>query len=168
MKLYELADTYNAFLTAIENNEIPNEAIADTLDSIEAAIEDKAEAILVTIKNLTAESKALKAEEQSLEGRRKTKESRIDWLKNYLYSQMQRMGMRKLETPKGVLSIRKNPESVVIDNEAELTLWLQEHRPEWLKYSQPSISKKDVLDAIKGGETIPFAHTERKERVDIK
>jgi hypothetical protein len=168
MKLYELADSYNAFLEAVDNGEIPNEAVADTLDSIEAAVEDKVEAIIVVIKNLQAESKALEAEEQSLKDRRKAKENRVEWLKNYLYSQMERMGMRKIETSRGVLAIKKNPESVVIDNEAELIDWLEKNRPEWLKYSQPSISKKDVLDAIKGGETIPYVHTERKERVEIK
>lgn len=168
MKLYELADSYNAFLEAVDNGEIPNEAVADTLDSIEAAVEDKVEAIIVVIKNLQAESKALEAEEQSLKDRRKAKENRVEWLKNYLYSQMERMGMRKIETPRGVLAIKKNPESVVIDNEAELIDWLEKNRPEWLKYSAPAVSKKDVLDAVKNGETIPYVHTERKERVEIK
>ena len=41
MTLYELMNGYKDFLMAVENGDIPEEAIADTLESIEASIDDK-------------------------------------------------------------------------------------------------------------------------------
>ena len=67
MKLYELATDFLTFMEAIENEEVPEEAIADTLESITLDIEDKADNIACLLKNLDAEITAIKAEETSLQ-----------------------------------------------------------------------------------------------------
>ena len=69
MKLYELTNDYLALLDAIDNDEIPEEAIADTLESITACIEDKADSIACLLKNLDADIVAIKAEEARQIGR---------------------------------------------------------------------------------------------------
>ena len=63
MKLYELTNDYLALLDAIDNDEMPEEAIADTLEAITASIEDKADSIACVLKNLDAEIVAIKTEE---------------------------------------------------------------------------------------------------------
>ena len=75
MKLYEIAADYTRFMEMVENEEIPSEAIADTLESITSLLEDKADNIACIIKNITAEIGAIKAEEQNLAERRRVKEN---------------------------------------------------------------------------------------------
>ena len=43
MKLYEIADTYRAFMAAVDAGEIPEDAVVDTLDGIEGEFEAKAD-----------------------------------------------------------------------------------------------------------------------------
>ena len=47
MKLYEIANDYLALVQAVEDEEIPEEAISDTLEAIEGEIEVKADNIAV-------------------------------------------------------------------------------------------------------------------------
>ncbi|HWS31022.1 MAG TPA: siphovirus Gp157 family protein [Clostridia bacterium] len=168
MKLYEISESYRDFTAAVENGEIPEEAIADTLEAITGAFEEKTEAVAVTVKNLTAESNALKAEEQALASRRKSKEGRASWLTNYLYVQMAQMGLAKLETPRSALAIKKNPEALIVEDDAALLEWLSENKPDLLKQAAPTYSKTEVSALLKAGEEVPFVHTERKERLEIK
>ena len=66
MKLYEIANEYLALVEAIENEEIPEEAVADTLEAMTAEIEDKADNIACLMKALNAEALAIREEEKRL------------------------------------------------------------------------------------------------------
>ena len=80
MKLYEIANDYLALLQAIDEGEIPEEAIADTLEAIEGEIEFKADNLACVLKTLNAEVSAIKAEErhlQSVESKRKRQASAL-------------------------------------------------------------------------------------------
>ena len=65
MKLYEISSQYNQFLQAVENGDIPIEAVSDTLEAIEGEFEDKADNIACLIKNKEAEMLAIKAEKDA-------------------------------------------------------------------------------------------------------
>ena len=74
MKLYELTNDYQQLLAMLdEENDFPPEAIADTLESISAEIEDKADNIACMLKSIDAYITAIKAEETHLAERRKAK-----------------------------------------------------------------------------------------------
>ena len=55
MKLYEISDEYNQFLQAVEDEEVPIEAVADTLEGIKGEFNEKADNIACMIKNQEAE-----------------------------------------------------------------------------------------------------------------
>lgn len=56
MKLYELTNDYQQLLAMLdEENDFPPEAIADTLESISAEIEDKADNIACMLKSIDAD-----------------------------------------------------------------------------------------------------------------
>ena len=110
MRLYELAQDYKEFLQAIEDGLIPEDAINDSLESITALIEDKADNIACMIKNLTAEAAAIKVEEASLSERRKTKEKQIERLKEYLSETLLAADYTKVETARNKISFRKKRE----------------------------------------------------------
>lgn len=62
MKLYEISENYRAFMAAVDAGEIPEDAVADTLDGIEGAFDDKADAIACLIKELRLEAAGIKTE----------------------------------------------------------------------------------------------------------
>ena len=74
--LYELTGNYSTVLSMIEDSDVPSEAMIDTLESINDAIEVKAEGIGKMLRMLDADIEALKAEEKRLADRRKTIENK--------------------------------------------------------------------------------------------
>lgn len=167
MKLYEIAADYENLLAAVEAGEIPEEAISDTLESMTALLEDKADNIACLIKNLTAEAEAIRAEEINLAERRKAKERRIDGLKTYLGETLLRAGYDKLETARNRISFRKS-ESVTVADEAKFVEWAAKHHDDLLTYKDPTINKTAIKKALASGEEIAGAVIESKNNIQIK
>ena len=140
----------------------------DTLTAIEGEFDTKAENIAVYIKNMTAEVKALKAEEDALRLRRKAFENSVERLKGYLLGSMNAIGRRKIDTPRACLSVRRNAESIVIDDPAQFIRWAQTHRDNLLKYAEPEIRKTEAKKLVQGGVRLPFVHLTRTESLTIK
>lgn len=166
MKLYELANDYLAFLNAVESGEIPEEAIADTLEAITASIEDKADNIACLLKNLDAECKAIKAEEDRLAERRKAKEKSHERIKQYLSDTLQRAGLDKIETARNCITFRKS-ESVEV-NEDVFFEWAQKNRDDLLKYSKPTADKTAIKRVLKDGIEIAGAELRVNRNIQIK
>lgn len=167
MKLYEIAADYENLLIAIENGEIPEEAIADTLESIEALLDDKADNIACLLKNIDADITAIKAEETALSERRKAKEREYDRIKSYLAETLLKAGKTKIETARNKITFRKS-ESVVIENEAAFIEWARYNHDEFLTYKEPTVNKTAIKSALKTDEKIDGVHIEVKENLQIK
>ena len=167
MKLYEIAKEFEDFISAVEAGEIPEEAINDTLESITALLEDKADNIACLIKNLKADAEAIRAEEINLAERRKAKEKRIDGLKTYLGETLRHAGYDKLETARNRISFRKS-ESVSVADEAEFIAWAAKNRDDLLTYKEPAINKTAIKKALASGEEITGAFIESKQNIQIK
>lgn len=168
MKLYELAQAYQQFIDDVENGLIPEEAIADTLECITMALDEKADNIACIIKNLQAEAAAIKAEEEKLAERRKSKEKEADRLTQYLSDILLQSGHKTIETARNKISFRKNPPKVVFDDEKAFIEWAQENGTYFLKYGNPTINKTAVKDAINEGTVIKGAQIISEERISIK
>ena len=167
MKLYELTHEYSAFLQAIENDEIPEEAIDDTLEGITAEIEDKADNIACLLKNLDADIIAIKAEETRLAERRKSKEKSYERIKAYLSDTLQAAGFNKIETARNKLTFRKS-ESVEIGDEEAFIKWASENRDDLLTYSTPKVNKTAIKSALKDGDEIVGVQLVSKNNIQIK
>lgn len=165
MKLYEIANDYLSLMEAIENGEIPEEALADTLESIESGIEEKADNIACILKNLSAEIAAIKAEENNLAERRKQREKTHDRLKEYLSETLQRIGKTKIETARNKITFRKS-EAVEIDEEAFKT-WAAFNRDDLLKFKS-EIDKTAVKAALKNGVELPNVRIVANQNIQIK
>lgn len=167
MKLYEIAADYANLLEAIERGDIPEEAIADTLESVVSILEDKADNIACMIKNLNAEAEAIKAEEKRLAERRKAKERQAEGMKEYLAETLLQAGYTKVETARNRISFRKN-EKTVVDDEAAFIEWAQKHNDDLLTYSAPTVNKTAVKTAIANGVAVVGAHVEATQNIQIK
>lgn len=167
--LYEINQTRKEFLDKIASGEIPEDAIADTLESLEGEFDEKADDTACYIKSLLSDAQAIKAEQDVLAERAAAKKHKADSLQNYLYQQFKARGKTKLETPRNVLKIRKNPPSVQIDDEASFIGWAQaQNKPDFITAKDPTINKTAVKDALKAGEEIPHAQLIAGEKLTIK
>lgn len=164
MKLYEIKDLYSLFYDKVEAGEIDEDAIADTLESIDGEFEDKADNIACLIKNLLAEADAIKTEEKTLKERRESKERRAESLKNYLSIAMQQIGKSKVETARNAISFRKSTKLQITDE-----TWFMDKYPKFIKTEiVRTIPKKEVTDAIKAGGTFVGAELVEKQNIQIK
>lgn len=168
MKLYELAQDYENLMAAIENGDIPEEALADTLESIELLLDEKADNIACWIKQLIAEAEAIKAEEDKLKARRTAKLNRAERLTNYLAECLTNAGRNKIETARNVISFRRNPPTVVFNDEKKFIEWAQENADSLLKYEKPKVDRTAVKVALENGAQIAGVRIENKLNLQIK
>jgi transcriptional regulator of heat shock response len=159
MKLYELTQNYNQLLEMAEDMEM--DALRDTLESIQDAIEDKAENLAKLIKCLDADAKAIKEEEQRLAERRRAIENKVSSCKEYLQNQLEVAGLQKVKRPTITVAIQNNPPSVEIADESMI--------PTDYMIPQPSkIDKKAILTALKEGSTIDGCALKQTRGVRIR
>ena len=169
MTLYEIAQDFLALMQDIENGNIPEEAIKDTLECVELAFEEKADNIACYIKNLNAEAAAIKVEEERLAERRKAKEKEAERLQSYLADMLQQTGIEKVETARNKMTFRKNPPKVVFNDEKAFIEWaVSNEKSYYLNYGKPTINKTNVKEAINGGEAIPGAQIITEKRLQIQ
>jgi transcriptional regulator of heat shock response len=159
MKLYELTANYAHVLEMAE--EIGMEDLKDTLESIQDAIEDKAENIAKLIKCWEADAKAIKEEEQRLADRRKSLENKIASTKEYLQNQLEVSGLQKVKRPTITVAIQNNPPSVDIADESLI--------PTDYMIPQPhKIDKKAILLHLKEGITVDGCSIKQTRSVRIR
>lgn len=166
MKLYELENDYLALMQAIDDEEIPEELISDTLEAIVGEVEVKADNIACLLKNVEADIAAIKAEETRLSERRKAKEKAHERLKQYLSDVLQRMGIDKVETARSKITFRKS-ESVELDEDTFIA-WATENRDDLLTYSAPKANKTEIKKALKNGAEIVGAELKINQNIQIK
>lgn len=165
MKLYELAASWNEFLAHLD--EIPEEAVADTLAAIEGEFEDKADSIAVIMKQLEAEAEAIEKEAAALTVRAKSRRKKIDWLKNYIKQQMQAVGKKKIETARNVITLSGSAPKVILDD-AFIAWAIGEKRFDLLKMQRPVPDKTAIKKALQDGAEIPFVALEEGASLTIR
>lgn len=164
MRLYEIANNYRRVLDMVKEGEIPEEAIVDTIEMIEGELNEKMDAIICVYKELIAEEAAIKVEAAALKYRAEDKAKAASRLLEYVQNQMQKMDVKKIETSKNEISIKKKPPKVVI-GDAERLYAL---RPDLFVVKTPEPSKTAISALLKMGEEVPECWLEQTYRVAVK
>lgn len=153
MNLYEIE---NEILNCVdmETGEIVD---IEKLESLQMERDQKIENIGCWIKNLLADAKALKEEEDNLAARQKSAENKAASLKEYLSSYL---NGEKFKTAKVAISYRKS-DSVDISEGAVIP-------EEYLKYSDPTPDKIGLKAALKAGEKFPGISIVTSSNIQIK
>lgn len=142
--------------------------ILDTekLDALQMEREDKLEGVALWIKDLRAESAAVKEEADKLTARRKALDNKIDGLKAWL---LFALNGEKLKTPRCNV-YQMHSQKVAVADEAGLINYLQTQTdPEkFLRFLTPELRKDEIKKALKDGYEIPGAKLEETESVVIK
>ena len=156
MKLYEITEAYNSLLDA----DLDEEAIEQSLKVIDDEFDTKIENTVKVIKNAEADIKALREEEKRLASKRRTLESKIDYLKKNIFVSMQTVNSRKIETPLFNVAIQKNPKKLIVKSERNVP-------DEFIKVSK-SIDKAKLKDAIEDGLSVDYAELVQEEGLRIR
>ncbi|MEW6234725.1 MAG: siphovirus Gp157 family protein [Candidatus Omnitrophota bacterium] len=121
MKLYEISQQYEEIMAELEGTEgALTPEIQQRLDAVEDDLKRKVENIACLIRQFQADGETCKSESERLTALRKSRERAAEGLKAYALGQLQRLGLKKVETELFVVSRQANPERVVIDDENEL------------------------------------------------
>lgn len=165
MTLYELTAEYQQLLDLAEDPDIPEEALADSLEALGMDIEDKADGYAKVIAQLNADASALKAEIDRLTARKRTIERNVDRMKDSLKTAMILTGKTKFKTDLFSFGIQKNPPKVVIDDPSRIY-------PEYLIEQDPKVDTMAIRNALKDDAEAPLwegiAHLEQTEGVRIR
>ena len=161
--LYEITQDYMTILAMMEDPELDPQTLADTMEAVEGELEVKAENYAKVMKNLEADVNAIKAEIDRLSERKKTIENNIKRMKEALQYSMETTGKTKFKTELFSFSVRNNVPKVVMDEE-----YLENVPERFLKYSDPTINRTAIKEAIQNGENLEgLAHLESKNSLRI-
>lgn len=161
--LYELKDDYLYLQNLMENPEVDEQTIRDTMEGIEGELEIKAEAYAKVILNIESDISVIKSEEKRLADRRKTLENNIKRMKEALQYVMETTGKTKFKTELFSFNVQNNAPSVVIDVDVH-------DLPErFWKVKEPEADKTKIKEALKQGEDLGgIAHLEQSASLRIK
>jgi hypothetical protein len=164
LSLFAIAGEYRQQLDQLEQMGLDEQTFQDTLESISGDIEEKSINVAMFVRNLEASAAAIETQIESMGDRAAAIRKKADHVKDYLRSNMEHAKLQKIESPYFVLTIKKNPVSLVLDDETKVP-------PSFLKTPeppQPSLDKAKLKEALKGGEVVPGAHLEQKTRLEIR
>lgn len=117
MKLYELTGAFNQVADMLEFDS-ENAAIIDTLESLDLAIEEKADGYAKLIRNQEASSKAFDEEIKRMKERKQAVDNNVKRMKFSLQNAMVEIGKTKFKTDLFSFNIQKNQPSVEIIDES--------------------------------------------------
>ncbi|EAD6954663.1 hypothetical protein HS43_07540 [Listeria monocytogenes] len=156
--LYSIQGKYQQLLNLAE--QLDPELLKDTLESIDDELETKAENVAFVIKELEGQSLILEKETKRLAERKNTINNNVKRLKQSLFDAMITANKQKIKTNLFTLDIRKNPPSVIVEDESKLLNYLIE---------QPKkLDKTKLGDDLKKGIEVPGAVLVQTERLQIK
>ena len=160
--LYELTGQYKQLLDLMEDPDIPEEAVRDTLEGIGGEIEEKADAYAKIMRQLQAEADAIEKEEERLNDRRDMLMSRVARMKEALMESMRATGKTKFKTTLFSFGIRKaSQKRLVIDHEETVPdkYWVQPPKV---------IDRKMLKEDLTHGDMPGVAHLEQSEYLSIR
>lgn len=150
LTLYNITNRFTDLMDKAQNGEITEEEYNELGFEIAQELQTKGANVIGYIRNTELLIEAMKAEEKRIADIRKTGEAKLEKFKQYVLENMERLGLSKIQTELGALSVSKNPMSVEIENEEEIPK----------EFKQEVVTTKIDKTAIKNhfkttGEIIP-------------
>ena len=150
MSLYEIDQSILALVDP-ETGEILDE---NAFDLLQMERETKLENVACWIKNMSAESAAIRQEEINLAERRKVLERKCERLKKYL---SEALNGEKFQTAKCAVTYRK-VSKVEISDARRVAEWCEDNGfGDLVVYSDPTVSKNELAKILRAGTQIPGA-----------
>ncbi len=145
MSLYEINQNYAELFDKFEEGEVTPEELQETGNMLAIELQNKSRNIIGYEKSIELAISTYKDEEKRLAERRKVLENKLDRYKEYVKKNMEQMGLQKIETPLGVLSISKVRASVEVIDESMIS---NEYKTQTVVQT---IDKNAIREAIRKG-----------------
>lgn len=158
--LFNLTDNYKqVYDLIVEQGD--EQLLNDTLESINDALEDKADGYVSVVKSLESDNKAIDEEIKRLQQRKTTNKNGIDRLKESLKVSMEATGKTKFKTVLNSYNIQNNPPSLNVIEE--------KHIPSdfWLSQA-PKLDKKALLKHIKENEDVDGVEIKQTQSLRVR
>lgn len=117
LTLYNITNKFAELMDRAENGELTEEEYNKLGEELALELQNKSSNIIGYVRNSELLIEAMKAEEKRISDMRKAGEIKIEKFKQYVKDNMERLGLDKIPTELGTLSIAKNPMSVEIEDE---------------------------------------------------
>lgn len=161
MNLYEI-DQQIAALVDPETGELMD---YEAFTALNMERDQKIENMALWYKDLTAEAKAIKAEEDALRERRKAKENKAERLRLYLQNIL---AGEKFQTARCAVSYRKST-ALNVESASQAARWLEDNGyRDMVVYSDPTLDKRAITALLKGGETVPGLNLEERQSMTVR
>lgn len=115
-----LYDIKNRFVELMNNEELTEEEVNELGQVLATELQNKSTNIVAYDRNINSWIDSLKNEIDRLTDMKKALEEKHDRFKEYVKSNMEQLGLKKIDTELGSLSITKNPVSVEIISVADV------------------------------------------------
>ena len=120
LTLYNITNKFVELMNKAQEGELTEQEYNELGEELAKELQNKSSNIIGYIRNSELLIEAMKAEEKRIADIRKTGEAKLEKFKQYVLENMERLGLSKIQTELGALSVSKNPMSVEIENEAEV------------------------------------------------
>lgn len=147
--LYEITNSFLNLMNKAEEGEITEEEYNKIGEELALQLQAKSPNLIGYYQNQNILIEAIDQEIKRLQDYKKARQNNLDRYKQYLKDNMEKLGITKLETEVGSLSIAKSPISVEIVNEDIVP---NEYK---LVVTTTKIDKKAISDNFKSTGEIP-------------
>ena len=162
--LYEIVAQYREAAAKLEDMDLDEQTLADTLESLSGDLEVKATNTAALVRNIEATAAAIKDAEAQMRARRTALENRAARIRDYLLANMMVAGVQKIECPYFKLAVRENPPAVDIYEPGLI--------PDQFMVTPdtppPAPDKKAIAAAMKTGQDVPGCRLTRGTRLEIR
>jgi hypothetical protein len=162
--IYELTADMMKILSMMDDPDLDQQTLKDTMEGIEGAYEDKFDGYAAVIRQLTGYINELEEEKKRIDARKESFENNVKKMKKIMLESMNATGKTKFKTAKNSFWTQKNKASVVIDAKS---VW--DIPEDFRRYKDPEPDKTKIGEAIAAGQDFTgIAHMEQTESVRIK
>ena len=120
LSLYNITDRFVEIMDKVQEGEITEEQYNELGQELAIALQNKSIGIIGYVQNEEALIDDVDVQIKRLQDLKKQKTNNLDKFKQYVKENMEKLGITKLETEIGKMSIAKNPLSIEIENEDEI------------------------------------------------
>lgn len=120
LSLYNITNKFVEIMDKAQEGELTEEEYNQLGEELALELQKKGSGIVGYAQNEEALIDAVDVQIKRLQDFKEAKKKNLDKFKQYVKDNMEKLGITKLETELGVLSISKNPMSVEIENEDEI------------------------------------------------
>jgi hypothetical protein len=159
MGIYKVGSAFESVVNMHANGDLTDEQLKEALVALEESKVEKCGNAICYLNMLKHGIEDMKAEEKRIATMRKSLESRAKNLENAFAYVLKNMGDKEVITKYGVMKVRKNPPSVVIDDLSKVPTKFQHQKIE------VTLDKVAIKNAIKAGEEVAGCHIEQSEKL---